>query len=107
MIHCTCMVQEGQISAEKADILRAETSAFANKAFGAEPSINWIVVPEGSGFTAAKPSTSVLVTMNSDRALSLAEREPLLRELGAIWEKHAERSPDEVVTVISDPQPTQ
>ena len=104
MINCTCMVQAGQISATQEDVLRAETSAFGARHFSTEPSINWITVPEGSGFTEGKPSTSVLVTMNADRSLSLAEREPLLRELGAIWEKHAARTPDEVVTVISDPQ---
>ncbi len=104
MINCTCMVQAGQISAAQEQTLRAETTAFGVRHFGAEPSINWITVPEGSGFTEGKPSTSVLVTMNADRALSLAEREPLLRELGDIWQKHANRSPDEVVTVISDPQ---
>lgn len=104
MIHSTCMVQEGQISSAQELKLRAETSAFGERHFGAKPSINWITVPGGSGFTEGKPSTSVLVTMNADRPLSLAEREPLLRELGAIWEEHAARSPDEVVTVISDPQ---
>jgi len=104
MIHCTCMVQAGQISGAQEEILRAETTAFGARHFGTEPSINWIRVPEGSGFTEGKPSTSVLVTMNADRALSLAEREPLLRELGDIWQEHASRTPDEVVTVISDPQ---
>jgi len=104
MINCTCMVQAGQISAEQEEILRAETIAFGARQFGAEPSVNWVTVPEGSGFTEGKPSTSVLVSMNADRALSLAEREPLLRELGDIWQEHASRSPDEVVTVISDPQ---
>jgi len=104
VINCTCMVQAGQISAEQEAALRAETSAFGARSFGSEPSINWITVPEGSGFTAYEPSTSVLVTMNADRPLSLEEREPLLRELGDIWIEHANRGPDEVVTVISDPQ---
>ena len=104
MIRCTCMVQEGQLSEAQVQNLRSETSAFAKREFGSAPEINWIIVPKGGGFTEGKPSTSVLVTMNADRPLSLVEREPLLRELGAIWEQHAERRPDDVVTVISDPQ---
>ena len=106
MIQCTCMVQAGQVTEQQASTLRRKTSEFARRHFNAAPEINWIVVPEGSGFTEGKPSTSVIVSMNADRALSLAEREPLLRELGAIWQEHAERSPDEVVTAISDPQPS-
>ncbi|QFT78752.1 hypothetical protein [Erythrobacter sp. THAF29] len=103
-IQCTCLVQEGQIAHAQAESLRVATVNFARQSFGAEPEVNWIEVPKGSGFTEGKPSTSVLVSMNADRALSLAEREPLLRELGQIWEREADRSPDEVVTVISDPQ---
>ena len=105
MINCICMVQDGQISAEQEAKLRAETEAFGARSFGAKPAINWITVPEGSGFTEGKPSTSVIVSMNADRPLSLEEREPLLRELGDIWIEHASRGPDEVVTVISNPKP--
>ncbi len=104
MIHCTCMVQTGQISETQQAELRAETSAFAKRHFGMAPSIQWVEVPEDSGFTEAKPSTSVLVSMNADRALAPSEREPLLRELGDIWIEHANRGPNEVVTVISDPE---
>ena len=104
MIHCTCMVQEGQISADQEAGLRAATSDFGERNFGSPPTINWITVPAGGGFTEGKPSTSVLVTMNANHPLSLAEREPLLRELGDIWTDLAKRKLDEVVTVISDPQ---
>lgn len=104
MTETMCLVQHGQISGAQEERLRAETSAFAERHFGAPAQIDWITVPEGSGFTEGEPSTSVLVTMRSDRALSPSEREPLLCELGDIWRAHAARSPDEVVTVISDPQ---
>lgn len=103
MIDCICMVQQGQLSSDQTARLRRETSAFAERHFGSEPTIQWIEVQEGNGFTEAKPSTSVLVTMNADRSLAPSEREPLLRELGDIWIEHARRSPNEVVTVISDP----
>ncbi|MEM6907453.1 MAG: hypothetical protein AAF494_02135 [Pseudomonadota bacterium] len=103
MIQCLCVVQEGQISANQEAILRTETSDFAQRNFGAAAEIQWLQVPEGSGFTEGVPSTSVIVNMTADRSLAPSEREPLLRELGQIWERHAERGPDEVVTAIRDP----
>ena len=104
MTACMCLVQEGQISADQEAALRADTSAFAEENFGTAAEINWIVVPEGSGYTEGKLSTSVIVSLTSDRSLAPSEREPLLRELGQIWERGAARGPDEVVTVIRDPE---
>jgi len=98
-----CLVQEGQLSEAQEAALREATSAFASAKFGSPAEINWITVPEGSGFTEAKPSTSVIVSLTADRSLSPSEREPLLRELGQIWERGANRGPNEVVTVIRDP----
>ncbi|MEM1050751.1 MAG: hypothetical protein AAGI28_01515 [Pseudomonadota bacterium] len=103
MTDCTCMVQQGQISAEQQATLCTATSDFAQKHFGTPANINWVEVPEGSGFTAAKPSTSVIVSVRADRSLSPSERVPLLHELEGIWRKHAGRGPDEVVSVITDP----
>ena len=104
MTQCTCMVQQGQITAEQEAILRAETSAFAQAKFGKPAQINWITVGEGNGYTEGKLSTSVIVSITADRSLSPSEREPLLRELGQIWERGAARGPDEVVTVVRDPE---
>lgn len=103
MINCTCMIQEGQISPDQEAVLRRDTADFASRHFGSEPSQNWVVVAKGDGFTESKPSNSVIVSMNADRSLDLATREPLLRELCEIWERGSGLSPDEVVTVISDP----
>ncbi len=103
MTQCTCMVQEGQISEEQEAILRAETSAFAERHFGSPGEINWVTVPEGSGYTAGTLSTSVIVSVRSDRSLPPSEREPLLRELESIWATNANRTSDEVVSVITDP----
>ncbi|MEM8725719.1 MAG: hypothetical protein AAGE86_09385 [Pseudomonadota bacterium] len=103
MTACICMVQEGQISSEQEALLRTETSDFAQRHFGSAADINWVSVPKGSGFTEGAPSTSVIVSITADRSLSPSQREPLLRELGEIWERQADRSPDEVVTVIRDP----
>ena len=104
MIHCICMVQEGQITPDQEAALRRDTAGFASKHFGAEPEFNWVTVGKGNGFTEAKPSNSVIVSMNADRSLAPSSREPLLRELCEIWERGAGLSPNEVVTVIRDPQ---
>ncbi len=103
MTQCTCMVQAGQISADQEAILRAETSAFAERHFGSPGEINWVTVPEGSGYTAGKLSTSVIVSVRSDRPLPPSERVPLLHELERIWATNANRTSDEVVSVITDP----
>ena len=104
MINCTCMVQEGQISLDQEAVLRRDTAGFASKHFGGEPEFHWVTIAKGDGFTEAKPSNSVIVSMNADRSLAPAMREPLLRELCEIWERGSGLSPDEVVTVISDPK---
>lgn len=104
MTPCTCLVQEGQISDAQQAALRAGMTEFAKRSFGSEPQINWITVPKGSGFTEAKPSTSVLVMMTADRSLPPSEREPLLRELCDIWMDGTGKSMNEVVTVVNDPR---
>lgn len=100
---CRCLVQEGQISAEAEAALRSDMLAFSQKHFDIAPEFNWTVVGKGNGFTEAKPSNSVIISMPADRTMPVSEREPLLRELGDIWIKHTGLTGDEVVTVITDP----
>jgi len=103
MTDCTCMVQQGQITAEQQERLRAETSAFAERHFGSPGEINWVEVPEGNGYTAGTLSTSVIVSVRADRQLPPSERVPLLHELEGIWKEHAAKGSNEVVSVITDP----
>jgi len=103
MTECICMVQAGQISESQQLELRAATSNFAQERFGSPAEFNWVEVPKGSGFTAAKLSTSVIVSIRANRSLTPSERIPLLHELEGIWREHADRGPDEVVSVITDP----
>ncbi|MEL7198481.1 MAG: hypothetical protein AAGL10_09215 [Pseudomonadota bacterium] len=103
MTACMCVVQEGQISAESEAALRGDMTVFANQHFGYPPQFNWVVVAKGNGFTAAKPSNSVIISMRADRSLPLSEREPLLPELGDIWINRTGLTGNEVVTVITDP----
>lgn len=104
MIPCMCLVQEGQIDAQQEANLRAAMADYSKRSFGAEPAVNWITVAKGSGFTEAKPSTSVLVSMTAGRPLAPSEREPLIRELCDIWMEGSGRDANEVVAVVRDPE---
>ena len=103
MIQAMCLVQAGQVSEQQEARLRADMEDFSQRSFSTGAAINWIVVPENSGFTAGKPSTSILVSMLSNRPLDSAERTELLKELCDIWIAQTGRSMDEVVGVIRDP----
>lgn len=103
MIPTRCLVQTGQISESTEAELRQDMEAFSAKAFGSEPIIQWVEVPEQSGFTAGKPSTSVLVQMMSNHPLETPERIELLKELCDIWIDKTGKSIEEVVGVIADP----
>ena len=104
MIPTMCLVQAGQVSAEQEARLRNEMESFAQRSFAASSTMNWVEVPKNSGFTAGQPSTSILVSMQSNRQLEKAERIELLKELCDLWIAHTGRSSDEVVGVIADPQ---
>ena len=82
MTDCICMVHEGQISDSQEAALRAVTNAISKAHFGASAAMNWVSVPKGSGFTDARPSTSVILSIRSDRLLAPSEHVPLLHELG-------------------------
>ena len=104
MIPTTCMVQSGQIPADMQAQLREDMEGFSQRSFGAAPAINWIEVPENSGFTAGVPSTSILVSMQASEALETPRRIELLKELCDIWIERTGKSINEVVGVISDPK---
>lgn len=103
MIATMCMVQQGQIGAAAETAIKRDLSRFAEENFGAPAQIDWTAIPEGSGFTEAKPSTSIIVSMTADRMLERDEREALLRSLSSIWAQHADKTPHEIVAVIRDP----
>lgn len=104
MIICNCIVQAGQVSAETEAALRTNLNAFAERAFGEPADINWRAIPERSGFTAAKPSTSSIISMAANRPVPQPERAALLKEMCELWIGETKRTLDEVVGVISDPQ---
>ena len=102
-VPCMCLVQEGQIAADVQARLRDDMTAFARRAFDATPQFAWIEVAKGDGFTEAKPSNSIIVSMTAPRPLDQAQREPLIRELGDIWLESTGLSLNEVVAAVNDP----
>ncbi len=104
MIPVMCVVQQGQVSADVEDALKAEIDVFAQRAFREPADIDWIEVPEGSGFTAGKPSTTVIASLQSSKALEHDERVALLKQLCDICMDKTGRSSHEVVTSIRDPR---
>ena len=104
MIPVMCIVQEGQIPHHTQRGLKAQIDAFTQRAFSAPADIDWIVVPKGSGFTAAEPSTTVIASLHANRPLPEAERISLLKELGEICMSETGLSANEVVTSIRNPK---
>ena len=103
MIQAVCMVQEGQIPPQTEENLRSGLGVFSEKAFGEPVEIQWVTIPERSGFTAGKPSTSSIVSVTSNKVLERPERKALLMELCDFWMAETKCSLDEVVGVINDP----
>lgn len=103
MIQAVCMVQEGQIPPQTEEKLRSGLGTFSDKAFGEQVNIQWVAIPERSGFTAGKPSTSSIVSVTSNKVLERSERKALLMELCDFWMEQTKCSLDEVVGVINDP----
>lgn len=103
MVMCNCIVQAGQISAESEAVLRSNLNAFSERYFGESAEISWMAIPERSGFTATKPSTSSIISMRAPSPIPQEDREGMLRELCGIWTSETKCSLDEVVGVLSDP----
>ena len=104
MIPVMCIVQEGQLSLDAEYGLKAQIGAFAQRAFAAPADIDWIVVPKGSGFTAAEPSTTVIASLHANRPVPDEERIALLKEMGEICMSETSLSASEVVTSIRNPK---
>lgn len=104
MIPVMCVVQEGQISTEVEYALKSAINTFSQNVFDLPADIDWIEVAKGSGFTAAKPSTSMIASLYTYKVLEQSERISLLRELCNICMEKTGLSPNEVMTSIRTPK---
>jgi len=103
MIISTCLVQEGQILEGVKTKLHARLNEFTNAKFDSNADVKWTEVPDGSGYTAAQPSTSSIVSLVANRSLEQETRISMLHELCELWAKETGCSLDEIVGVINDP----
>lgn len=104
MVPVMCVVQEGQISPENEAALKVSIGRFVQRAFKTRAEIDWIVVPKGSGFTAAGLSTTIIASLYANRTMGQGERVSLLKELCDICMKTTGHAAREVVTAIRDPR---
>lgn len=103
VINCMCVIQANQEPDRIRDQLESALSSFTEHSFAEPAGVNWVVVPEGNGFTAGKLSTSSVVSLRANEALDPTRRESLLRSLVDRWTEATGCSVDEIVAVISDP----
>ncbi|MEL7042562.1 MAG: hypothetical protein AAGL90_13635 [Pseudomonadota bacterium] len=103
MIPCICLVQAGQISEQSETVLRSKLDAFTQKTFGEGAQISWVAVSKGNGFTAAKPSSSSIVSVRPHTPVAQQKRAELLHELCGFWTAETGQSMNEIVGVIADP----
>lgn len=104
MISVMCIVQQGQLSNDSKVALKSDIRDFSFRSFSKDADIDWIEIPEGSGFTAALPSKALIISANSDSKLATEERNRLLRELCDIGMQHSNLSPHDIVVSVRDPQ---
>lgn len=103
MVSCMCVIQEGQAPDRGREALATALDGYVQERLGASPTVTWVPVARGNGFTAGKPSTSSVVVLTSNEALPQTRRETLLRELVDLWTTETGCSVDEVVAVVADP----
>ncbi len=104
MINCLCVIQEGQGPDQKREQLASVLNAFSEEKFGDSLTVNWLPVAKGNGFTAAQPSTSSVLSITANEALSPERRELILRDLVSLWTDYTGCTVDEIVAVVADPQ---
>lgn len=98
------MVQEGQIPPDTKAILCSALNELATRNFGSAAEFHWIEVPRNSGFTAGKPSTSSLVSMQANRALDFDTRKAILTEMSKVWSETTGCSEFELLMSVRDPE---
>lgn len=102
MIPVLCFTHEGRLPADTTDGLGADLEAFARRSFEDEASIRWVIVPDGGGFTAGAPSTTVVVSIRANRSLDGRARTDLLLELSELCTARTGKAPSELVLSVLD-----
>ncbi len=85
MVSGVCFLQEGQAPAQvMAALGKGIDEIVASMGLGRCADIDWILVPEGYGWTAGAPSTTSVVSLSTP-AMTQAQREGFLEAVCALW----------------------
>lgn len=100
----TCMVQEGQFSAEQRVALEAALKAVAKQHVGSDATlaVAWRPVPKGSGYSAGKPSTSSLVQLSVPDGFGQASREAIMHDVNERWCAITGQTPYQLMVSVPD-----
>jgi len=99
------MVQQGQTPASLQDELAQRLGELGRATFGdppGDPDIRWVMVAEGFGFTAGRPSTSSLLIRTVPAGYPDDEREAFLLRVCNLWQDVTGCSKDEIVATAFD-----
>jgi len=100
MIKCISFLQEGQIPEHVVERLgQGIRDIVAANDLGEDVEINWIIVPQGQGWTAGAPSTSSVVTLTTP-PIEQSRRVEILHALCDLWTKHTGCQVDEVLATV-------
>ena len=103
-IETLCIVQSGQVSDAQRETLESRLNQIARDTFGEEAAASWLVIEPGNGWTAAKPSTSALVSMNVP-PMDEPDRTQLLHNICGAWSEETHCSLNEIVaSAITAPE---
>ena len=100
-----CIVQEGstasELEAELAqDLIRVRADVLG--ASGGANTVDFVVVPRGSGFTAAEVSTTSIVNVELPDDCPYEVRKNLMEQVCASWYRITGCRPDELVVFTTD-----
>lgn len=104
MIPVMCITQQGQIPPAAEHGLKAKIAAFTQRAFAANADIDWIEVPAGSGFSAAEPSTVLVVSLLANRPLERTARRALMHQLAGICQASTGKPAEDIVISVRNAQ---
>ena len=100
MTYCICLIQENQISESSQKTLEAGIAKIvASHNLVELGDFKWIVVPEGQGWTDAKPSTSSVVTIYTP-AIEQPVRVEVLNAICDLWTETTNCHINEIIASV-------
>ncbi|MCE2030174.1 hypothetical protein [Sessilibacter corallicola] len=100
MTYCICLIQENQIPDSSLGKLEVGIREIVSKnQLNNLSDLKWIVIPEGQGWTAAKPSTSSVVTLYTP-SIEQSVRVDVLNSICDLWTKTTSCHINEIIASV-------